>query len=98
MEPDGSGHAKVKVAGEKTTWPGLKEVYRHPEWKEDVVQLAQEPPPAGYTRLLRPVMRQGRIIPGSLPPLSEVWELAQANLHALPERYRALKVAEPYPV
>lgn len=98
LEPDGSGHAKVKVAGEKSTWPGLKEVYRHPEWNEDVIQLAQEPPPAGYTRLLRPVMRQGRIIPGSLPPLSEVWELAQANLRALPERYRALKVVEPYPV
>jgi nicotinate phosphoribosyltransferase len=98
MEPDGSGHAKVKVAGEKSTWPGLKEVYRHPEWKEDVVQLAQEPAPAGYTRLLRPVMRQGRIIPGSLPPLSEVWELAQANLRALPEQHRALKVTEPYPV
>lgn len=98
VEADGTGHAKVKVAGEKTTWPGLKEVYRHPEWKEDVVQLAQEPPPAGYARLLRPVMRQGRIIPGSLPPLSEVWELAQANLHALPERYRALTVTEPYPV
>ena len=52
----------------------------------------------GYTRLLRPVMRAGRLVPGSLPPLSEVWELAQANLARLPERYRALIANEPYPV
>jgi nicotinate phosphoribosyltransferase len=98
VEADGSEHPKLKVAGEKSTWPGRKEVYRHPEWQEDVIQLAQEPAPTGYLRLLRPVMRQGRIIPGSLPPLSEVWELAQANLRALPDRWRALKVEQPYPV
>jgi nicotinate phosphoribosyltransferase len=89
---------KMKTAGAKSTWPGRKEVYRHPDWEEDIVQLSHEPAPAGYTRLLRPVMRNGRIIPGSLPPLSEVWELAQANLKALPEKYRALEVTEPYPV
>ncbi len=98
VEEDGNGRPKLKVAGKKTTWPGRKEVYRHPEWKEDVVQIDREPAPEGYTRLLRPVMRNGRIIPGSLPPLGEVWELAQANLHALPEQYRALTVEAPYPV
>ena len=98
VEADGSEHPKLKVAGEKSTWPGRKEVYRHPEWQEDVIQLAQEPAPTGYLRLLRPVMRQGRIIPGSLPPLSEVWELAQATLRALPDRWRALRVDELYPV
>ncbi|WIG62088.1 MAG: Nicotinate phosphoribosyltransferase [Ktedonobacterales bacterium] len=98
VEEDGSEQPKLKLAGSKTTWPGRKEVYRHPEWQEDIVQLAHEPAPLGYTRLLRPVMRQGQIIPGSLPPLGEVWELAQANLRALPERYHALKVDMPYPV
>ena len=91
-------HPKLKLAGSKTTWPGRKEVYRHPAWEEDVIQLEAEPAPAGYTRLLRPVMRAGRMVPGSLPPLSEVWELAQANLAKLPERYRALIAPEPYPV
>jgi hypothetical protein len=43
-------------------------------------------------------MRAGRLVPGSLPPLSEVWELAQANLARLPEHYRALIAQEPYPV
>jgi nicotinate phosphoribosyltransferase len=86
------------LAGPKTTWPGRKEAYRHAAWHEDVVQLDSEPAPAGYTRLLRPVMRQGRVVAGSLPPLGEVWETAQANLAALPERWRALKTRESYPV
>jgi nicotinate phosphoribosyltransferase len=43
-------------------------------------------------------MRAGRVVPGSLPPLSEIWELAQANLRALPERFRDLKVPDAYPV
>jgi nicotinate phosphoribosyltransferase len=98
VDEEGVERPRVKLAGEKTTWPGRKEVYRHPAWDEDVVQLATEPAPAGYARLLRPVMRAGRVVPGSLPPLSEVWELAQANLRALPERYRALSGAPAYPV
>ena len=98
VEDDGTERPKLKMAGDKTTWPGRKEVYRAPDWSEDVVQLAGEAAPPGYIRLLRPVMRQGHIIPGSLPPLGEVWELAQANLHAIPEQYRALKVEQPYPV
>ncbi|MFI5273060.1 MAG: nicotinate phosphoribosyltransferase [Ktedonobacterales bacterium] len=98
VEEDGTEHAKVKLAGDKTTWPGRKEVYRARDWSDDVVQLEGEPPPAGYTRLLRPVMRSGHIVPGSLPPLGEVWELAQANLHAIPVQYRALKAEAAYPV
>jgi nicotinate phosphoribosyltransferase len=98
VDESGAGQAKIKSAGPKSTWPGCKEVYRHPEWREDVIQLESEPAPPGYLRLLRPVLRQGRMIPGSLPPLGEIWELAQANLHALPEPYRALKVETPYPV
>ncbi|MGH2516026.1 MAG: nicotinate phosphoribosyltransferase [Ktedonobacterales bacterium] len=98
VEDDGNGLPKLKTAGEKSTWPGRKEVFRHPEWQEDLIQLEHEPAPPGYHRLLRPVMRQGHIIPGSLPPLSEVLELAQANLRSLPEQYRALVVEHPYPV
>src|SRR6185437_4082362 len=98
VDEDGSEHPKLKLAAEKTTWPGRKAVYRHPQWEEDVVQLESEPAPSGYQRVLHPVMRQGRTIPGSLPPLSEIWELAQANLRALPEPYHALRAGEPYPV
>lgn len=88
----------VKVAGPKTTWPGRKEVYRRAGFSEDVVCLADEPPPPDAERLLRPVVIDGRIAPGSLPPISEVWEHAREQLAALPERFKALNDAPAFPV
>jgi len=98
VDETGTEYPKVKIAGAKSTWPGKKEIYRHPEWKEDIIQLAQEPRPDNYHRLLRPVMRNGEMIPGSMPPLSEIRELAQQNLRDLPTKYRTLTIEEPYPV
>jgi nicotinate phosphoribosyltransferase len=98
VDEDGEEQPKIKLAQEKSTWPGRKEVFRHPQWHEDVVQLVAEPAPSDYVRLLRPVMRAGQIVPGSLPPLSEIRELAQANLALLPEPYRALTVEQAFPV
>jgi nicotinate phosphoribosyltransferase len=98
VDEEGNEFPKVKIAGVKSTWPGKKEVYRHPNWEEDIVQLAQEPRPDSYYRMLRPVMRNGETIPGSLPPLSEIRELAQQNLQVLPERYRVLTLDKPYPI
>lgn len=98
VDEGGTEYPKVKIAGEKSTWPGKKEVYRHAQWQEDIIQLAHEPRPDNYQRLLRPVMRNGEMIPGSLPPLSEIRELAQQNLSRLPAIYRTLSVEKPYPV
>jgi nicotinate phosphoribosyltransferase len=99
VDVSGNEYPKMKVAGGvKSTWPGKKEIYRHPNWEEDIIQLAHEPRPDSYHRLLRPVMRNGEIIPGSLPPLSEIRELAQQNLAMLPSCYRALTIDQPYPV
>jgi nicotinate phosphoribosyltransferase len=98
VDENGTEHPKMKLAGEKSTWPGKKEIYRHPNWEEDIIQLSHEPRPDSYHKVLRPVMRNGEMIPGSLPPLSEVRELAQQNLAALPKRYRTLNVEQPYPV
>ncbi|MBV9898659.1 MAG: nicotinate phosphoribosyltransferase [Chloroflexi bacterium] len=92
------GHPKVKVAGEKSTWPGVKEVYRFGSFESDVIQLASEPKPPNAERLLKPVVLEGEIVPGSLPPLSEIWEFAQANLRRLPEEYRQIASARRYPV
>ena len=98
VDETGTEYPKVKVAGAKSTWPGKKEVYRHPHWQEDIIQLSHEPRPENYQRLLRPVMRNGEMIPGSLPPLSEIRELAQQNLSQLPAAHRALSSETPYPV
>jgi nicotinate phosphoribosyltransferase len=92
------GHAKVKVAGDKSTWPGIKEVYRFGSFVEDLIQLADEPRPEGSQRLLKPVVLAGEVVSGSLPPLSEIWEFAQANLRRLPDEYRQLASPRPYPV
>jgi nicotinate phosphoribosyltransferase len=89
---------KIKLAEEKSTWPGKKEVYRVGDFEEDIIQLETEPKPERSTRLLRPVIRDGRLLPGSLPPLSEIWELAQRNLKLLPEPYQELVATKPYPV
>ena len=98
VTPDGAEIPKLKVAGEKSTWPGVKEVYRMGSFEYDLIALAKEPPPEGGRRLLRPVVRGGKVVPGSLPPLGEIWEHAQLNLRALPAKWRALKVTEEYPV
>src|SRR6266566_5072753 len=98
VDEEGNQYPKVKTAGVKSTWPGKKEIYRHPQWKEDIIQLEHEPRPDNYQRLLRPVMRNGKTISGSLPPLTEIRELAQQNLAQLPDQYRALSVEQPYPV
>lgn len=91
-------HPKIKVAGDKSTWPGIKEVYRLGNFASDVVQLASEPKPPDSERLLKPVVLNGEVVPGSLPPLSEIWELAQANLRRLPDEFRQLTPTRAYPV
>jgi nicotinate phosphoribosyltransferase len=48
--------------------------------------------------LLKPVVLNGEVVPGSLPPLSEIWEFAQSNLRRLPEEYRQLVAPKAYPV
>jgi nicotinate phosphoribosyltransferase len=95
---DRGGHPKVKVAGEKSTWPGVKEVYRVGNFLSDIIQLADEPKPPDSERLLKPVVLEGEVVPGSLPPLSEIWEFAQSNLRRLPEEYRLTVSPARYPV
>jgi nicotinate phosphoribosyltransferase len=92
------GHPKLKVAGEKSTWPGIKEVFRLGDFESDVIQLASEPRPPDSERLLKPVVLDGEIVSGSLPPLSEIWEFSQGNLRRLPEEYRQIVSPRRYPV
>jgi nicotinate phosphoribosyltransferase len=96
---DGLDQAKIKVADDKSTWPGRKEIYRLGHFERDLIQLEHEPRPAAPAeRLLKPVVKDGKVVPGSLPPLNEIWELAGQNLRDLPDEYRALRPARAYPV
>jgi nicotinate phosphoribosyltransferase len=93
----GGDPAAIKLAGEKSTWPGRKLVYRIGEYQEDVIQLDGEPPPANSAELLQPVIEDGAIVADRPTPL-DIQARAIANLRALPERYRALRDPAPYPV
>jgi nicotinate phosphoribosyltransferase len=99
VDATGTTIPKVKVAGDKTTLPGAKEVYRIGVFEEDVIQLAGDPRPSDMAeRLLKPVIRDGMLLPGATPPLPEVWELARRNLDRLPSQYRNLDHPDTYPV
>lgn len=81
--------AAIKHAGEKSTWPGRKQVWRVGTFEGDVVSLEDEPAPAGGVALLEPA---------AIRSLNEVRERAVASLAAMPERFRRLGDPEPYPV
>ncbi|MHB8575679.1 MAG: hypothetical protein ACYDCQ_10150, partial [Dehalococcoidia bacterium] len=97
-EEHDAGRPIIKTAGAKSTWPGKKHVYRIGAYAYDIISLEDEPPPADSHRLLIPVVQAGAVLPGSLPPIGEVWEHAQESLADLPERYRRLADAPVYPV
>jgi nicotinate phosphoribosyltransferase len=97
-EENGEGRPAIKVAGTKSTWPGKKRLYRAGSYDHDLITLEDEPPPPGARALLWPVVRGGAVLPGSLPPISEIWEHARASLAELPERYQQLSGAPAYPV
>ncbi len=95
---DGTEKPKYKNAGPKSTWPGRKEVYRIGDFERDEVTLASEPAPQSGTRLLKPVVVSGSVVPGSLPPLSEIWELAQQSLRRCPAEILELQPKRSYEV
>lgn len=94
----GNDSAKVKIAGDKSTWPGRKQVYRIGRYAEDVIALDSEPPPPDGRPLLRPVVQNGDILPKGTPLLSDTIATARANLEGLPETYHHLTMLQPYPV
>lgn len=89
--------ARIKLAGEKSTWPGRKRVYRLGDFAEDVIQLDEESAPVGGVALLETMVRNGELV-GNLPTLDDIRARATANLRALPEQYRSLSDPTPYPV
>ena len=89
--------ARIKVAGDKSTWPGRKQVVRIGSFAEDVIQLEDEPVPANGAPLLQPVMVAGeQIVPA--PDVMALREIAARDLAALPAPYRLLRDAPTYPV
>jgi nicotinate phosphoribosyltransferase len=90
--------ARIKVAGQKSTWPGKKQVSRFEGFGGDVIHLADEPPPPHSQQLLQPMLSGGITVPGSSPPLAEIRKRAADSLASLPEQYLAIEGAPEYPV
>jgi len=86
-----AGRPRRKRSEGKATWPGRRQVFRRyaadGRIVEDVVGLADEP--VEGEPLLRPVMRQGRRVPG-LPSLDQARTHAAASLAGLPASLRRL--------
>jgi nicotinate phosphoribosyltransferase len=93
---EGSAAAPIKIAGEKSTWPGKKQVVRKGTFEGDVIQLEDEPISAGSRPLLVPAMIDGQMV--ELPALGGIRDRAAASLAQLPPAYRSLHAAAEYSV
>ncbi len=87
-----AGRPVVKLATDKVTLPGRKQVFRSPEG--DVIGLREEEPPPGAEPLLVPVMRGGRRI-GPPGTIAEARARFEADLERLPEAARRISDPEP---
>jgi nicotinate phosphoribosyltransferase len=92
-------HPALKRAGAKSTLPGIKTVARAQDGTHDLILLADEPLPEEYAPLLLPAIARGTVLePFAGDTLPAAAARVQADLAALPELWRALAPAEPYPV
>ena len=93
------GQPRRKRSEGKATWPGRKQVYRQTtsddKFESDMLTLVSEDGPD--TALLKPVMREGRLVE-PLPTLTSSRAHAAKQLAALPQPLRSLDQGEPYPV
>ncbi|MGO8949697.1 MAG: nicotinate phosphoribosyltransferase [Ktedonobacterales bacterium] len=95
-----ASHAAIKVAGSKSTVPGIKMVARAPDFSHDLILLDSEPLPAGFSALLQPAIVSG-IVSASFAgdSIDNASGRVKADLAALPAQWRSLDaLATPFPV
>jgi len=93
LERDGVRRYTAKFSEDKVTLPGAKQIFRFPD--HDVIACASEC--ATAEALLRPVILRGELVE-PLPDARSARAHAAESIKKLPEAYRRLKDAEPYPV
>ncbi len=85
---------KIKISEEKITFPGVKQVFRvynkKEEFKEDILVLESEPNPMNSEALLEPIMRNGKMIT-KLPTIDEIQQFYLENIKRLPQTYKKLE-------
>ncbi len=91
---------RIKLSTGKATLPGRKQVWRRTDAEgqpvEDLIALHDEPPAAGCTPLLVPVMREGTRVRSE--PLTDIRQRCTERLASLPDELRQLDDAMIYPV
>ena len=87
----------MKLSRNKVTAPGRKQVFRRSRPFSDVLGLHEEAVPPGREPLLEPVMTNGKRL-GSRPALAESRARFQADLAALPDGARELRLPKSPPV
>ena len=92
-----SAPARIKVAGAKSTWPGIKRAWRIGSFARDVIQLHDEGAPADGRLLSEPWIQNGQLVSRE-PTLREIRARAERSIAALPPSLRTLVAREPYPV
>ncbi len=90
--------ARVKVAGEKSTWPGKKQIRRQGAFERDVIHLEGESLAIPGRDLLLPVVLDGHLTVGARPGIEAIRARAAASLAALPSAYTRLDSPAGYPV
>jgi nicotinate phosphoribosyltransferase len=95
LESGGARRFTAKFSADKVTMPAAKQVWRGPDG--DLVTRLDEPGPPGAAPLLRPLLREGKLVE-PLPDARAARAFAAARLAEIPAGVRQLENAEPYPV
>lgn len=94
---DQSAAARIKLAGGKSTWPGIKRAWRIGTLERDVIQLQDEAAPPDARPLAAPWIEHGELVSPE-PTLHEIRTRAAQSIAELPETLRALTASDAYPV
>ena len=95
-----AGSPRMKNSPGKQSFPGRKQIYRQLGMDGCIAQdiVADRDEVYDGEPLLKPVMRQGRIIKGAVPPLDDQVGTARQRIKTLPERFRSLESVSESPV
>ena len=78
-----NGRDTAKWSEDKTSLPGIKQLYRLPD--RDVLALASEPQPQGAEPILRAVISKGQLV-GEAQSLESIREYAAESLRTVAPR------------
>ncbi len=102
VKADGTVQFTAKFSAEKTTYPGIKQIFRHHDsngqYISDTIALTNEEAPANSRPLLVQVIKNGEITPSGKVTLEDSRTYLAQELSNLPEKYHNITEQVVYPV